>query len=60
MYVCVNVCIFGGNERADFEKHIAPFMNDMLKSGMEVWRRVCDERKYAFVTTDGYKGKVPC
>jgi len=33
-------------------------MNDMPKSGSEGWRRVCDERNYAFVGTDLYQRQI--
>jgi hypothetical protein len=37
-----------GPERAAYEKLIAPFMNDMPKSDADGFRRVCDERNYAY------------
>jgi hypothetical protein len=39
-------------------KLIAPFMNDMPKSGLEGLKKVCDERNYAYVGTDLYKRQM--
>jgi hypothetical protein len=47
-----------GPERAAYEKRIAPFINEMPKSGLEGWRRVCDERNYAFIGTDFYQRQI--
>jgi hypothetical protein len=44
-----------GAERAAYEKLIAPFVNDMPKSEREGYRRVCGERKYAFVVTEFFR-----
>jgi hypothetical protein len=39
-------------------KLIAPFMNDMPKSGLEGLQRVCDEINYAFVGTEMYMRQI--
>jgi hypothetical protein len=44
-----------GTERAAYEKLIAPFMNDMPKSDVDGFRRVCGERKYAFVGSNAFR-----
>ena len=41
-----------GTERAVYEKLIAPFLNDMPRSNVDGFRRVCDEQKYAYFTSD--------
>jgi hypothetical protein len=48
----------GGTERVAYEKLIAPFMNDMPKSDPDGFRRVCDERKYAYISTDFYMRQI--
>jgi hypothetical protein len=37
---------------------LAPFINDMPTSGADGFRRVCEERKYAFLGADFYQRQI--
>jgi hypothetical protein len=59
---CYDILYFqraiAGTERAVYEMLLAPFINDMPKSDADGFRRVCDERNYAFVGTDFYQRQI--
>jgi hypothetical protein len=59
IHLCYDTLYFqravGGTERAAYEKLIAPFMNDMPKRDVDVFTRVCDERKYALMGSNLFR-----
>jgi len=54
----------GGIESAVYKKLIAPYKNDLPKSTLDGFRRVCADHKYAFFSPDflkeTYSLSLPC